>query len=381
MLEFTIKINSFYNNPVQFIFCFNHPQSLQQKLMLQDIINKCIIQKSEHIKFPGFELSKFPINIMKHLDFVKSINLSHNNISELPFTINGKLNNLRCEYNKFTKTFLVLNNIKYIDICNNKCECIDFYNNQTIIGFNCEYNHISSINNLNYCSSIKLLNCSHNKLINFDGSKTNIIHLNCSNNKFIVLPKIPLSIITLNITGNKISGTLDLSCYDKLDHLLCSANKINNLILGRPIMDILCCSSNKLKYFIINAIYINTVICTSNNITEAIIHFGFHNLNLTYNPLNKITFLFDKYKLHQKKSNNDKLNFILSSQIEIDPKHLRIVSPYCIAEYLNNIYSPTNTIVIHSAAYAIQKLWYSYKLKIINKITKKKINTNIIVYL
>ena len=156
----------------------------------------------------------------------------------------------------------------------------------------------------------------------------------------------------MNITSNNINGILDLRNYCKLENILCSANKLTNIKLCNNIkINTLCCSSNNIKNFILKAGYIDTINCTSCNITEAIIDFRFRNLNISYNPLTKITF-----KQHTKLLN-----------IKIDQETLRIISPFSFTICIINKFQDTefnNSILRHSAAYCIQKLWYSYKLKI-----------------
>jgi len=190
--------------------------------------------------------------------------------------------------------------------------------------------------------------------------------LNYGYNYIRTLPKLPLSIKSLNITCNEINGILDLRCYEKLHNLLCSGNKITELKLNNcNTVNTLCCSSNKFNYLILQSHYINTINCTSNNITEAIIHFNFKNMNITYNPLYKISFKQDVGNIH------------------LDLNYLKIISPFVIAKYLIKYkficsIEEISIILTNSAAFCIQKLWYAFKLKNTKKI---ELTDELIIYI
>ena len=149
---------------------------------------------------------------------LETIDLSHNNIDEIPTNFPKSV------------TELILNNnfIKSIEI--------DLNN---LIRLDCSNNKLRKINNLN---NIEKLDISKNDIYTMEDEYKKLIDLNCEHTKIIQLPNLP-AVEKINCSNTKISHIFD--CM-KLKILVC--NNCNLHLLERiPMLETLECINTKLQ--------------------------------------------------------------------------------------------------------------------------------------
>lgn len=160
---------------------------------------------------------------------------------------------------------------------------------------NCEHRSIQSLEGIQYCTSLKTLNCSGNALKSLDLSRcTTLQSLNCSFNYSLGSLNVRgcTSLKTLNCSNNSI---IDLNISDciALQSLKCTSNRLTYLNTSDCIMlQSLECNSNRLTDLNTNnCTALATLNCTGNQLTSLDLR-GYPALKSIYCDNNLLTSLY-----------------------------------------------------------------------------------------
>jgi Leucine-rich repeat (LRR) protein len=221
--------------------------------------------------------TKYDINNIKELNnlnnkqFVIELDISNNQLTQLPEFINEFINlqTLNCSFNKLTTLGeLNLPNLQILDCGNNKLTTLGELNFPNLQELSCSSNKLTTLGELNfpnlqelYCNynqlttlgelnlpNLQLLYCYYNKLTTLgELNLPNLQELYCYNNKLITLVELNLSNLQkLNCYNNQLTTLGELN-FPNLQILNCSNNKLTILgELNLPNLQQLYCHYNKL---------------------------------------------------------------------------------------------------------------------------------------
>ena len=143
---------------------------------------------------------------VEYLTFLRSLDCSDNNISQIDLSKNTKLVTLSINYCKLSN--------------------LDLSKNTGLVELRCTSNNLKTLN-ISNCKALTDLMCGENSITSLDLSKnTNLENLGCENNKIT---------------------SLDISGCQKLEYVLCYGNSMKTLTLGKQAkLGELACQQNEL---------------------------------------------------------------------------------------------------------------------------------------
>lgn len=199
-------------------------------------------QTLENLNLAKNEITLIPIKIIQNLTNLKTLVLSHNNLSNLP-NLNLLLNNLHSLHlrnNSFSSYPVSINTLKrliVLDISYNKLTFLpnDINHLNLLVTLNVSNNQIKFIED--FTADFEFLNTidfSNNKLKMLPKSislLSNLKSLNLANNNMKTLPKLSPSITHLNLSGNNLDyiSFNDFSHMKNLQYLNLSNNDLNSI--------------------------------------------------------------------------------------------------------------------------------------------------------
>lgn len=300
--------------------------------------------EESHLDIGYQKLKKIEYNIYPYFSQLGSIFLDHNLLRELPSpSLLPNLKNLSCSYN-LLEIIPFYPQLKYLNISHNKIKSIDNYSESSLRYLDCEGNIDININIMLpkckkiFCSETKqveiqmhnypmleLLDCSHNKIINFSGNN-NLVELDIQDNQVSVLPKMPY-VTHIFADNNQLKH---IETYPMLKCLAVSNNAIES-INTQPNLVRLFASSNKLtgiesmpmiKYLDISHNHVKNITITSEKIK--IIKLQFNNIERLCLDLNKLISLSEIKIDHQSFHKIECIGECHSAHVDIYPCDQRL---------------------------------------------------------
>lgn len=295
------------------------------RLILNDLYIPRIINlppNAKSIEITNCNLKKINGAIPKTTQY---LNLSYNNLSEIPSVLECmELIELNLYNNKFT-TLTLPPNVIICNVCNNKINIIsnpilpssllEFYcsNNYlcelpTIIHvtrLDCSFNRIKILN-IDEHNQIAYLNCNNNKMTNINvANLPSIVELNCDGNRLRVLPLLSKKLKYLNCSKNKLTS-LD-NCLKNVFSLFkvnCSHNQLTKLdLFGKIIHNVLNCSHNMITFLRLGRLYESnmSIINLSHNPIIGTIHIpsSMKELNIKHTNIKTVMFNTDHISLNK----------------------------------------------------------------------------------
>lgn len=178
---------------------------------------------------------------LQYLKWVKTLNCSNNNITELDLSKNSALTSVNCSYNKLTSLKVTGKPNLTTLICNN---------NYGLTELDCHANALTSLNT-NSCSNLEKIVCYSNNFTSLNlSNRSKLKKLDCRYNT---------QLTTLNCYSDVLTSLLVAGC-DKLATINCSGNKFVSLTCSSlPNLTTLDCSDNK---------QLTTLYCIKNALTS-----------------------------------------------------------------------------------------------------------------
>ena len=205
---------------------------------------KMYMTSSDTQALTDLNVSGRSINSMKglhYLKWVKTLNCSNNNITELDLSKNSALTSVNCSYNKLTSLEVTGKPNLTTLICNN---------NYGLTELDCHANALTSLNT-NSCSNLEKIVCYSNNFTSLNlSNRSKLKKLDCRYNT---------QLTTLNCYSDVLTSLLVAGC-DKLATINCSGNKFTSLTCSSlPNLTTLDCSDNK---------QLTTLYCIKNALTS-----------------------------------------------------------------------------------------------------------------
>ena len=165
---------------------------------------------------------------------------NNNNLINLDFSKNTKLNYLNCSSNQLN-SLNILNNLALKDLnCNqNNLSSLDISNNLALTSLGCSYNQLQNLNTSTN-PNLNSLYCTFNQLTNLDISNNiNLSTFVCYNNQLTNLDISKNPDINLFSCGNNQITSLDISKNKKLNSFQCNNNNLVSLNLKNGINNLM----------------------------------------------------------------------------------------------------------------------------------------------
>jgi Leucine-rich repeat (LRR) protein len=162
-------------------------------------------------------LSKFPSQ--REMDRVFTLNVSNNNLKEMPDLPIQNLNSLDCSHNKLTAISTVVENPLFRSLS-------DLY--PYLQSLYCDNNNLTSLPRLT--PSLDTLECDHNLLTVLPKLPEGLKVLKCNNNKLKVLPELPQNLEEIVCEGNPFVAPFNnfVADFIKTKNIADLKNKVNN---------------------------------------------------------------------------------------------------------------------------------------------------------
>ena len=223
---------------------------------------------------------------------VYELDLSNQNLTELPDLSKTIINTLNCSNNQLTS--------------------LDGRLPPNIKSLNCSHNKLTSLPELPFHMGNGNLNCSHNQLTSIQRFPFGLEQINCSHNQLTSLPELQCpngssTLYLFNCSHNKITSLHNFHAYYEIYLLNCSHNKLSSLPELTRVKQINC-SYNQLTSLPIPIYNESTmVICFNNNLTLKNIPENYINIQYNIQPtlitikkINKFKYLYYSLKFKSK---------------------------------------------------------------------------------
>lgn len=139
------------------------------------------------------------------------------------------------------------NKLESIEICTTALTDLDISDKLNLTRIECYGNENLEKLVITNCPELDFLDCNGCSLEALNvGSCSKLQSLYCDQNWLTSLEIAPDCLTSLDCSQNMLDGTLDLTAFTKLDHLGCTNNMLENLILP-PSVSTLICSTNNLS--------------------------------------------------------------------------------------------------------------------------------------
>lgn len=216
-----------------------------------DTNNDGVLQKSEAenaLELEAQALNIYDLSGVGYLPFLKTLNVSGNNLSVLDLSKNAVLVNVDCSVNNISEfNIRGLEKLKNLNCAANSISSISLKEAKKLVSLNCDANPIEKLN-LSKNTKLSSLSCCLCNLTELDLSKnTALTSVICHNNSIASIDVTKCPELTELLASNNKLTKLVVTQNKKLEVLDCSKNALSSLHLrNNKKLLYLDCSSNKI---------------------------------------------------------------------------------------------------------------------------------------